>query len=75
MGSPIQKRWPKNAEAARRQTIEAAEHCLRLLRDARHDLPSNKLLAEIKIADAMTQLANIRRLMVEAKVGLDEEEA
>lgn len=73
MGSPIQKRWPANAEDARRTTIENARNARSLLLDARRKLDRRDHPAEIAldIADAMMILADIERMMTEAKVGID----
>lgn len=70
----MQRRWPKNAEFARRETIEAAEEGRRLLNSARKRLRSNPLHAELDIADAIRLLEMIQRLMVEAKQGIEEDE-
>lgn len=69
----MQKRWPANAEDARKQTIKNAQHARSLLLDARKKLDKRDHPAEIAldIADAMTYLADIERMMTEAKVGID----
>lgn len=69
----MQRRWPANAEDARRQTIENARNARSLLNDARAKLYKQQHPAEIAldIADAMTYLADIERMMTEAKVGID----
>lgn len=73
MGSPVQRRWPANAEDTRKQTIKSAQHARSLLNDARAKLYKQAHPAEIAldIADAMTYLADIERMMTEAKVGID----
>ena len=63
-----QRRWPSNAEASRKQTIELANAALSLLHDARlkvekRDHPG---LVALDIADAMRYLADIKRLKQEA---------
>jgi len=69
----VQRRWPYNAEETRRQTIEKARFARSLLSDARKKLDKRDHPAEIAldIADAMTYLADIERMMTEAKVGID----
>lgn len=69
----MQRRWPANAEDARRQTIESAKNARSLLNDARKKLDRRGHPAEIAldIADAMTYLADIERMMTEAKIGID----
>ena len=69
----MQRRWPSNAEDARRQTIENARNARSLLNDARAKVDKRAHPAEIAldIADAMTYLADIERMMTEAKVGID----
>lgn len=67
-----QRRWPKNAEAARTDTLDASRETTHLLARARQEIKRNPLLAEMMIADAITQQERIQRLMVEAKVGRDE---
>jgi len=70
VGAKIQRRWPNNAEAARQETIEAADEAIRLLRSARERIKSNPLHSELDIADAMRMLGDIKRMMVEAKQGI-----
>lgn len=67
----MQRRWPKNAEAARTETIKSAEEAQRLLKSARARIKSNPLHCELDIADAMRLLEQIQRLMNEAKNGID----
>lgn len=69
----MQKRWPVNAEEARRETIRSARNARSLLNDARAKLDKRDHPAEIAldIADAMTYLADIERMMTEAKVGIE----
>jgi hypothetical protein len=69
----VQRRWPANAEEARKRTIESARDARSLLNDARRKLYKQDHPAEIAldIADAMTYLADIERMMTEAKVGID----
>jgi hypothetical protein len=68
-----QRRWPANAEQSRKQTIDLANAALSLLHDARikvekRDHPN---LIALDIADAMRYLADIKRVMVEARIGVD----
>ena len=65
------QRWPRNADAQRKATIDDASAALELLGAARRDLRRNPLLAELQIADAQQILERIMRQMVEAKVGPD----
>jgi hypothetical protein len=69
----VQRRWPANANHARVQTIELADAALGLLEDARSkaEKRDHPALIQLDIADAMRYLADIKRLMVEAKVGVD----
>lgn len=69
----MQRRWPVNAEDARKQTIDSARNARSLLNDARAKLYKQAHPAEIAldIADAMTYLADIERMMTEAKVGIN----
>lgn len=71
MGAPVQRRWPKNAESARQDTIAAAHEAIQLLISARERIKGNPLHCELDIADAMRLLADIKRLMVEAKQGIE----
>ena len=68
-----QRRWPANAEQSRRQTIELASAALHLLDDARAKVEKrdHPALIALDIADAMRYLADIKRLMVEARIGID----
>jgi hypothetical protein len=77
------RRWPDNAEYARRDTIDhatvTAEHMAAakdLIKEARGLLRLNPQLAEKLLADALVELAEagtlqetIKRLMHEAKFG------
>lgn len=69
----MQRRWPSNAEQSRKQTIELADAALDLLQDARAkvDKGDHRMLVALDIADAMRYLADIKRLMVEAKIGIE----
>lgn len=69
----MQRRWPKNAEAARRQTIEAARAARQSLDDARRKLDKREhpALIALDMADAAALLSDIERLMVEAKIGIE----
>lgn len=69
----MQRRWPQNAEQSRKQTIELADAALDLLRDARAkvDKRDHPALVALDLADAMRYLADIKRLMVEARIGTD----
>lgn len=68
-----QRRWPANAEASRKQTIELAAAALDLLNDARTKVErrDHPALIALDIADAMRYLADIKRLMVEARIGVE----
>ena len=66
-----QRRWPKNAETARTETIEAAREAQRLAGEARGEMKRNPLLAEVKLADVAMLLERIQRLMTQAKQGQD----
>jgi hypothetical protein len=68
------QRWPRNAEAHRQQAIEDVVSALELLADARRELRRNELLAELQIADAMTYLERVRRVMTEARLGVEASE-
>lgn len=65
------KRWPKNAEAARSETEELARECVARLNRARTEIKRNPLLAELMIADTISDLERIWRLMETAKQGDD----
>lgn len=69
----MQRRWPQNAESARKQTIELADAALGLLQDARAkvDKRDHPALVALDLADAMRYLADIKRLMVEARIGTE----
>jgi hypothetical protein len=69
----VQRRWPQNAEQSRKQTIELADSALSLLHDARAkvDKRDHPALIALDLADAMRYLADIKRLMTEAKIGID----
>lgn len=69
----MQRRWPQNAEQSRRTTIELADAALNLLHDARAkvDKRDHPALIALDLADAMRYLADIKRLMVEARIGTD----
>jgi hypothetical protein len=68
-----QRRWPANAEHARKQTIDLADAALILLDDARKkaEKRDHPTLIALDIADAMRYLADIKRLMAEARIGVD----
>lgn len=66
-----QKRWPKNAEASRRMTIEAARDARTLLDRARREAQDNPQLTKAIIADVQAVLSDIQRWMTEAKVGVE----
>ena len=51
--------------------LEEASDALSLLDEARRDLRRNPLLAELQIADAQQRLERIRRLLTEARVGVE----
>jgi hypothetical protein len=67
------RRWPINAEATRKQTIEFADAALSLLHDARRkvDGRDHPMLVQLDLADAMRYLADIKRIMAEARNGID----
>ncbi len=62
-----------NAEASRKQTIELATGALSLLEDAREKVGKrdHPALIALDIADAMRYLSDIKRLMAEARNGVD----
>lgn len=68
------KRWPKNAEYARRQTIELSSDAERLVDTAITRIYNNPHEVEILLLHAARHLGHIRRLMLEAKIGRDEED-
>ncbi len=65
----VPKRWPKNAEAARSETQELARESVGRLNQARREIKRNPLLAELMIADTVSDLERIWRLMETAKQG------
>ena len=69
----MQKRWPKNAEQSRTLTIEAAQHGITLLQDARSKLDrrDHPALTALDIADAMRCFDTIVSLMKDAKIGVE----
>lgn len=69
----MQRRWPQNAEQSRRQTIELADAALSLLHDARAKLDKrdHPALIALDLADAMRYLSDIKRMMVEARIGTE----
>lgn len=69
----MQRRWPQNAEQSRRQTIELADAALSLLQDARAKLDKrdHPALIALDLADAMRYLSDIKRMMVEARIGTE----
>lgn len=69
----VQKRWPQNAEAARKKTIEHADAARLLLEDAREKIKRREhpALVQLDIADAMAYLAKIEQLMKDAKEGVE----
>ena len=68
-----QRRWPANAEHSRKQTIELADAALSLLHDARAKLDrrDHPALIALDLADAMRYLADIKRILSEARIGVD----
>ena len=62
-------RWPNNAEQARKETQTIAEEAEGLILEAIEDIRSNPSRCELRLVYAARQLAHIRRLMTEAKVG------
>jgi hypothetical protein len=67
------RRWPVNAEATRKQTIDLADAALSLLQDARTkvDKRDHPMLVQLDLADAMRYLADIKRIMAEARRAAD----
>jgi hypothetical protein len=67
------RRWPVNAEATRKQTIDLADAALSLLADARAKVSKrdHPALITLDIADAMRYLADIKRIMAEARIGVE----
>ena len=51
--------------------IEDATDALELLSEARRELHRNELLAEVQIADVMAILERIKRVMTEARIGVE----
>lgn len=62
-----------NAESTRKQTIELATAAIDLLSDARIKLDKrdHPALIALDIADAMRYITDIKRIMAEAKNGVD----
>src|SRR5262245_40563166 len=73
MGSPVQRRWPRNAESARLTTIDHCDAALALLDEARAKLAKrdHPAITALDIADAAYLILDIKRLMTEAKVGIE----
>lgn len=69
----MQRRWPQNAEQSRKQTIELADAALSLLHDARSKLDKrdHPALIGLDLADAMRYLADIKRILAEARNGIE----
>jgi hypothetical protein len=67
------RRWPVNAEATRKQTIDFADAALSLLQDARKKVDNREhpMLVQLDLADAMRYLADIKRIMAEARNGVE----
>lgn len=67
------QRWPRNADRARKLTIEHADAALLLLDDALDKLGKRAHPAEtaLDIASAARYLEIIKRLMTEVKVGIE----
>lgn len=61
------KRRPKNAEAARSETAHLAEEAIHRLNRARIEIKRNPLLCEMMLADTISDLERIWRLMETAK--------
>lgn len=76
MAAPARKllRWPRNADATRKQAIEAAKDARELLDEARRQLRLNPLLAEVQIADAMALLSDIQLALGLAHIGAEPHE-
>ena len=68
-----QRRWPPNAERSRKTTLELADAALSLLDDARAKVEKrdHPALIALDIADAMRYLTDIKRLMTEARIGIE----
>lgn len=66
----VAQQWPRTAEAQRKQINESASDALELLDEARQIMRDNPLLAELQIADAMRLCSDIKRLTVEARIGV-----
>lgn len=64
-----QRRWPQNAEFARRSTEELARDARPLLEKALEEVKRNPDLARANIALGLVALSDIQRLMSEAKHG------
>lgn len=71
MTTSERQRWPYGAESHRKLTISLAEDTLTLLAKAREEMRRNPLLAEVLIADAMRAQEAIRRVLTEARNGLE----
>jgi hypothetical protein len=73
MGRAVQRRWPTNAEATRKQTIDYTQIIDELLRAASDKLAAREhpAIVGLDIAEARLLVERIRRLMIEAKVGSD----
>lgn len=69
----VQQRWSRNADKARKMTIEHADAALSLLDDALDKLSRRAHPAEtaLDITSAARYLEIIKRLMTEAKVGIE----
>lgn len=68
-----QQIWPRNQEHRRQRTIELADDALSLLEEAREKIGKrdHPALVALDIADAMRYLTDIKRLMAEAKIGIE----
>lgn len=70
MSTP-QRRWPKNAEDYRRQTMTRSEEARRTVVKAREEVKRNPDLACSLLSQLETIFADIQRWMVEAKQGIE----
>lgn len=67
------QRWPRNADAARRLTIDHCDAALTLLDDALDKLAQRAHPAEtaLDITSAARYLEIIKRLMTEVRIGIE----
>jgi hypothetical protein len=65
--------WPRNAEAMRRQSAEAAGDIRELAHAARDEVRDNPMLAEVMLADMAALASDIQRWLTEARIGVEPE--